>query len=82
MKRYSDLIVLPERAGGDCGLVGCARLDSDDAQPIARQCIRPAGHDGPCRFVVSQHLVWAEEQVVGVGGFDPPTSRSQAARAT
>jgi hypothetical protein len=50
VKRWTELTLVPERARGDCGLVGCAALDRDDRNPIAAQCIRPAGHDGPHRF--------------------------------
>ena len=59
-RAWSDLVVLPERAGGDCRLVGCARLDTDDAQWVAMQCIRPAGHEGPCRRVAMRDLELAE----------------------
>ena len=57
---WSDLVLVPERACGDCWLVGCARLCQDDANPIAMQCIRPAGHDGTHRFVPIQDLVDGE----------------------
>ena len=54
-------MLVPERAGGDCGLIGCAALDQDDGNPIARQCIRRAGHEGPHRFVPCGELEDAEE---------------------
>ena len=57
---WSGLVVLPARAGGDGRLVGCARLCQDDDQPIAMQCIRPAGHEDQCRRVSQQLLVDAE----------------------
>ena len=58
-------MLVPERADGDCGLVGCAALDHDDSQPIAQQCIRPAGHEGAHRFVVSVDLHVAEDMPHG-----------------
>ena len=60
LRPWTGLVLAPERAGGDCGLVGCAALDQDDSQPIAQQCIRPAGHEGQHRFVPCGELEDAE----------------------
>lgn len=49
MDLWSDLVLVPERAPGDCGLVGCALLDQDDRNLIARQCIPRGGPEGALR---------------------------------
>ena len=53
-------MLVPERADGDCGLIGCAALDQDDSQTIAQQCIRPAGHEGRHRLIPCGELEDAE----------------------